>query len=48
MGGTNNCRADMVITSLGSDEAVESVANELLAGQEVCDPLLLLIDEHVS
>jgi hypothetical protein len=25
----------MVITSLGSDEAVESVAHELLAGQEV-------------
>ena len=26
----------MVITSLGSDEAVESVASQLLAGQEVC------------
>ena len=32
--GTNVNRADLVITSLSSDEAVEAVYNDLFAGQE--------------
>lgn len=33
--GADN-RADIVVTSLGSDEAVEEVYGELFGGQEVC------------
>jgi len=37
-----NDRADIVVTSLGSDEAVEEVYAELFGGQEVC-PFLFTI-----
>jgi hypothetical protein len=35
-GATADIRADIVVTSLGSDEAVEEVYAELFGGQEVC------------
>lgn len=39
-------RADIVVTSLGSDEAVEEVYAELFGGQEVCSFFFSIYISH--